>query len=248
VVNAKFIDLVVERFKINANPDLKEVLIKSARIFPSVLKFLLLGDNSSYQHFPIRRFQNHPEKKNIENIVVSTFFDRIYQDMIYDLVNAQSSYLSSKEILGFSHSFEIKFGSELKFLFGIGGKLNHYIANKKIGEEIRAGEILSPESIESNIRYGNHLISIQEYQSPIKVFDIIIKSSNDPDLLSDAWNNKAVCSGVLGREKRRLQQINKALGYRIKPKFLSNKIIALEKLGRKTEAEKVRKQLTELQI
>jgi tetratricopeptide (TPR) repeat protein len=166
--------------------------------------------------------------------------------MIYDLRDAPSEYLSSKEILGFSHSFEIKFGSEFKLLFGIGGKLNHYIANKRIGEQIRAGEIMSPISIESNIQHGNHLISVKEYQSATEIFNIIIKNSKDPDLLSIAWNNKAQCSGRLGRRRRELQQINKALKYRIRPEFLSNKIISLEALGRGTEADKVRKQLAEL--
>jgi tetratricopeptide (TPR) repeat protein len=249
VVNDNFADLVIDRFKVmNIHNNTKIALIRSARIFSSVLHFLLLGDNSSYQHFhtSFQKFKGQPDKQNLKNIISSMFFDQIYQNILYDFRTAPVSYISKKGILGYMHRFEIKLGSESDLLLAIGGKIHNYFVNMKIGQEITAGEILNPVDIGSNIRHGNHLVSIGEYEYAISIFDIVIKNSRDPELLSIAWNNKAQCFRMLRQHRRELQYINKALKYKKKPEFFSNKILCLETLGRNDEANQVRKQFAEL--
>jgi hypothetical protein len=57
-----------------------------------------------------------------------------------------------------------------------------YITDKEAGE-IKAGEILSPVDVSSNLALGNHLLSIEEYDSAIETYDIIIENSHDKELL-----------------------------------------------------------------
>ena len=248
MINNKFADFVMDRFKIPDISNIKEALVKSAKIFPSVLQLLLLGDNQSYLHFyeSFQKFTTHPDKEEIQNIIISSFFNEIYQEILHDLRMAPSSYLASKDILGYAHKFQINFGSELKLILGIHGETNMYIANKKVGDAVKAGEIMAPTDLGSNVRLGNNLLSIGEYSSAIKTFDVIIKNSTDNELTSIAWNNKAQCYRMLSRHREELNCINMALKYKKDATYLSNKILCLESLGRKKEIETVKKQLTKL--
>jgi tetratricopeptide (TPR) repeat protein len=137
--------------------------------------------------------------------------------------------------------------SELDLILGIHDETNTYIANKEVGYEVKAGEIMAPAELGSNVRLGNNLLSIGEYSSAIKTFDVIIKNSTDDELTSIAWNNKAQCFRMLSRHRDELSCINMALKYKKDGRYLSNKILCLESLGRKKEIEIVKEQLAKLQ-
>jgi len=247
-VNEKFLDFVIDRFKIPADEKIKKIMIQSARMFPSVLYFFLLGENETYCNFhnSLQRFKSREDVQSLNNIMLSQFFKEIYENILADLRTAESTYLSNKEILGYHHKFEIKFGSQLELLLQVSGSAHTYIATKEIGDEIKQGEIISPVNVGANIRLGNHLLSINEYNLAIETFDVVIKNSKDPELLSAAWNNKAQCFRMMGKHPEELSCINNALKYKTTRNILSNKILCLESMKRISELEKTKKQLAKL--
>jgi len=247
VVNDKFADYVIERYKISADENIRSAIIKSARIFPSILHFLLLGDTSSYQHFynSKQKFQERPDAEQFDKIIVSELFRVIYQEILNDLRTIPLPFLVTKQILGYYSEFDLRFASELDLILKITGKMHTYIVNKG-PEEIPAGEILSPVDISSNIKLGNHLLSLAEYKTAIETYDIVIDNSIDVELRSMAWNNKSQCFRMMGQHEVELQCIEKALEYKITREALSNKILCLEALNRTAEIEEVRQQLADL--
>jgi tetratricopeptide (TPR) repeat protein len=123
---------------------------------------------------------------------------------------------------------------------------NEYLETVEKQKE-KEDEIMAPAELGSNVRLGNNLLSIGEYSSAIKTFDVIIKNSTDDELTSIAWNNKAQCFRMLSRHRDELSCIDMALKYKKDARYLSNKILCLESLGRNKEIKGVRKQLARLQ-
>ena len=246
VINNDFVDYVIGRFFLPAD-GIKETIKTSAKIFPSVLRFLLLGDNTTYHYFYDRKqeFMSRPDAYQFNDMILSMFFRIIYEDILNDLRNTPPSYLKQKQIYGYSNAFDLKFGSQFDLILRVAAKMYTSIIDKGKGE-IKAGEIMSPVNISSNLALGNHLLAIQEYNSAIETYDIIIENSDDDELLSMSWNNKSQCFRMMGQHEPELECIEKSLQHKIIREALSNKILCLKDLNREDEIPEVQRQLENL--
>jgi tetratricopeptide (TPR) repeat protein len=196
VLNDEYAKHVKDRFKLDLDSDLTKMLIMASRIFPSVLHYLLLGDNTpyltSYQH--LQQLQNTGgTRKRLTELSQSPFFHEIALRILTDMKGLDSNYLSDKKGIKGVHTKNIfKIASETNLIMSIYTEGTNFFV--EAAGPIQAGSFLSATDISLYLRSGNIHYALELFNQAIEDYDIVIASAKDnPDLFKSAWHNKGTC-------------------------------------------------------
>jgi Restriction endonuclease len=208
-----FLQYIAKKMKIDLSDNLKKALVRAASIFPSVLSFLVLGDDLYFSNFvaSLKDIRSRKEKKRLKNIVISYFLNQIYEAVLKDTRSSPGSYLRRRNILGYAFDFRINLASQDQIILGLGGALHIYIADKRVGDVFEKGQIVSPTDHSQNIVLGNHLYTLGLYTDGIETFDVVTKHSSNADYLYAAWNGKSQCYRMLNNREKEIDCINKGI-------------------------------------
>jgi tetratricopeptide (TPR) repeat protein len=249
-VNDAFGVYVKDRYKLALDRDKTSMLIVVCRIFPSILYFTLLGDNSSYvrNHEHLEELRKSGQKfGHLENIIESPFFERIVTHIRSDMQSLDSNYLAkNKGIQGFFMKSVFKMASEKQLIFSIYTEGTNLFATA--GGPIEAGSLLSATDVSLYLNIANVLCALELYDESIREFDELIRlATGRQDLLKAAWNNKGLCYKAQKKYKEAIQCYEEAL--KIDPNLvqaLSNLAVCYQELGEIKKAEELKKKIVNL--
>jgi len=194
MINSKFKDYVCSRFLIDVDEEVSKVITRAAKIFPSVLEFMLFGDNSFYKNNfkNVERLEDANVKQKWHKERLYPFMNQIMFGIISDLRKDNTSYLNSKGVQGYRLITEFSIASELDLIFKIGAKGNSFILPKAKGT-IETGSLLGYTDIDLFLRTGNILTSLQEFEAAISDFKRVTRESKNKSVLAAAWNGMGLC-------------------------------------------------------
>lgn len=235
---------VVDRFKLELDQDLTNMLIKASQIFPSVLQYLLLGDNTPYlnshRHLEELR-KSGGDHSQLAELTRSLFFHEIAIRVLTDARTLDSNYLGKKKgIKGFYTKTIFKIASEEHLIMSIHTEGTVYLAT--VGGPIQAGSFVSASNVSLFLNIANTLRCLELFDQAIREYDKVTGSTGvSSDILAAAWNNKGVCYKALNKCKEAIDCYNEAL--KIDENLivvLGNLAVCYQELGEKDKAEEVK--------
>lgn len=250
MINENFSKYVEDRFKIKFEQDMVKVLRKAARIFPSVLYQLLLGDNTlyinSYKHSEQLRTPGN-KHENLPNLIPYIFMNDIILKVLSDTRTLDTNYLSKKGVKGIFMRNELRIASQFELIFRIETEGMSFFV--PAAGPIESGQYVSSTDITLELSLADTLLALERYPEAIEEYELVIREAIErPDILKAAWHNKGLAHKVLKQHSMAKQCFKTALQFdeNIIP-TLRNLAECHEILGETEEANRVREKLNQLQ-
>jgi tetratricopeptide (TPR) repeat protein len=192
-INDEYLDHLSDRFKIDFEKDHKTMLLRSSKIFPSVLYYLLLSDVTPYTNYYKQKLEisKGSEMSQIDTSVISGFTTELLQIMLNDFKKMPTKYQFEKGIDGHYLQINLRLASEFNLIFDI--KSDGRLMLMKAGGPIKIGELDSASDMSVFLRTGNIQMSLQLLDDAINYFDKVIKGTDNKDWLKAAWTHKGLC-------------------------------------------------------
>lgn len=210
-INDKYLDYLSNRFKIDFEKDYKTMLLRSSKIFPTVLYYLLLSNVASYTNYYEQKLviSKSSEIPQIDTSVISGLTTELLQIMLNDFKKMPAKYQSEKGIDGHYLQINLRLASEFSLILDI--KSDGRFMLMKAGGPIKIGELVSASDMSVFLRTGNIQMSLQLLDDAIKYFDKVIEGTDNKDWLKAAWTHKGLCHMAKGDHTNANSCFDKAL-------------------------------------
>ncbi len=241
---------IKERFKLDLDKDLTNMLIKASQIFPGVLHYLLLGDNVPYQnsHRHLEELKKSGgDQAYLMGLSQSPFFHEISIRILADMQLLDGNYLGKKKgIKGIFTKNIFKIASDKNLIMSIYTEGVNFLATA--AGPIEKGSFLSATDVSLFLGLGDTLYHLELYDDATQDYDRVIESGDKrAGLIAAAWNNKGLCYKALGQCKEAVCCYEEAL--KIDENMivtLGNLAVCYQELG-DPRADEVKRKIEELQ-
>jgi tetratricopeptide (TPR) repeat protein len=213
VVTDDFASYVFKRFRLDEDETQMKIIIRTARIFPSVLLMLLKEDTTAYENSyrQMRQLKNQPiVRKKFNDIVFHGFANSVMMEILRVLKTKDTNYLNKKGVRGYYMKNILKMASPEEQIFSLYAQGFYYLAAAK--GPTKHGEIVFFDE-QGALGSANVLMVIEEFQMAIDHFSDIIQHEHTHEILKVAWHHKGLCHKAIKQYGEARDCFLKALEY-----------------------------------
>ncbi|MBC8234056.1 tetratricopeptide repeat protein [bacterium] len=224
--------IIRERFYIETDETTLHRILGFAKRLPSVLRFLLVSDNSYYAN--VFKYSNHYAKLNLSNLTHSRFISEILTATLKDLQTIDTNDI--KEIDEYTSTIKVSITFKDHTRFALASSATIALLKLAEGSEpIEAGQPVKAADISTEVRSANSKFANGYFIEAKKSYEVILEK--DPTCIP-AINNLGLVYKELGHHEQAIALFDKIINELDPelPEVYFNKGTSLASLGRTGEA------------